>query len=107
MIFKPVTFHLADILAHAYMPHQHYKVMHHEDGKDHVHYQINEAAKEDQPQQKGNTAKSENEIIITDRTDNITLCCFSIASVYYDAYTTSLPSVCLRMPAPPPRMIVY
>jgi hypothetical protein len=51
-VCKPLSVWLADALAHGAFEHQHMTGVHHHQGKDHVHFQMNKAANDDAPEQK-------------------------------------------------------
>ncbi|MBE7170107.1 MAG: hypothetical protein INR73_05925 [Williamsia sp.] len=44
---KPLTIWVSDLMAHAFFEQEHLTTMHHQQGKDHVHYQIAKTAGED------------------------------------------------------------
>jgi hypothetical protein len=101
-VCKPLSIWFADVLAHSYSGHQHLGVVHQEDGKDHVHYQIGKAAGEDIPAQKQSTPKSIDDVTVATFVEAISRINFPVIAKCYQRNTSSLCAVFLPVPAPPP-----
>lgn len=89
-------------MAHSYASHHHLNVVHHDEGKDHVHDQIGKAAKDDAPEQKTATPKGGDEVTVAAFIEKLSLNHFTLTSRHYLNSTASLHDVFLPLAAPPP-----
>lgn len=102
---KPVAVWFADVMAHAYTGHQHLKAVHREGGRDHVHYQMNKAAKDDAPEQKTATPKNNEDVTVPSFVESL-LCMDGFVKNEHSSFkATQLPAVFLSIQLPPPRRL--
>lgn len=100
---KPLAVWFADVMAHGYFGHSHTAVVHREGGRNHVHYQMNKAAKDDAPEQKNTAPKNNEDVTVASfiesplRTDGFVMSERSVLEV------AQLPAVFLSVQGPPPR----
>lgn len=104
VILKPVTPYVSDAVAHIFYYSQHMATVHYENGKMHVHREIVNNAKEDQPVREIPASKKENST--TDHTSlqqKLSIQVLPVNISYHIPFTTSLLNNYLAAEYPPPR----
>jgi hypothetical protein len=102
-MLKPVSPYIADAIAHLFYYTQHMETVHYQNGKFHVHREILDNAKKDEPAKENPSSKKDNaasdHIILQQK---ITFHCFQVRS-YSIFSSTGLPDQSRQADYPPPR----
>lgn len=105
-IAKPVSIWFADVMAHSYFGHRHTSVVHHEGGRDHVHYQIGKAAKDDAPEQKTATPKSNEDVTVAAFVESLLRHDGFVDTKQYIPQAVQLSTLSLAVHPPPPWVVL-
>ncbi|MEO7312860.1 MAG: hypothetical protein ABIX01_20920 [Chitinophagaceae bacterium] len=104
MLLKPVLPYVSDFLAHAFWKYEHIATVHKENGKTHIHYELQQAAKENGTDK--SNAASNMETSVTPHVMSLLAYDFSLLPVrqsHWPAFIFYLPSVKLSGNYPPPK----
>ncbi len=103
-LLKAPTIWLADVIAHACFPEHHKSVLHKEGGRYHVHYQISEAAKQEQPQPRSSTPCATDEVAVLAAWEELPMVHYipPLRPIFIDTQPSEIP---LQVFLPPPRLI--
>ena len=105
VMVKPVLPYISDFAAHTFFYAQHMATVHYQNGKLHVHREIIDNAKKNDPSKENPSSKKEDSV-----NDHISLLqknkqpCFHEINNYLISYSSSLASIYLQADYPPPRV---
>ena len=105
VMVKPVLPYISDFAAHTFYYAQHMATVHYQNGKFHVHREIIDNAKKNDPAKENPSSKKGDSV-----NDHISLLqnnkqpCFHEINNYRISYSSSLPSSYLQADYPPPRV---
>ena len=104
-MLKPVVPYISDAVAHIFYYSQHMATVHYQNGKLHVHKEIIDNAKKNDPAKESPSSKKENSF-----NDHISLLqknkqpCFHEINNYRIPYSSSVSAIYLHSDYPPPRV---
>ncbi|MES2776265.1 MAG: hypothetical protein V4722_18970 [Bacteroidota bacterium] len=104
ILVKPVLPYVADFLAHAFWKYEHIATVHQENGKTHIHFELQKAAKETGGEKNNLPSKTENEV--TPHVIAIVAYDFVIVEDNQNQFSSGiyyLPSISIGANYPPPK----
>jgi hypothetical protein len=105
VMLKPVAPHFSDLVAHVFYYSQHMATVHYENGKLHVHKEIIDNAKKDEPEKQIPSSKKDNfasDHISVQRSDELQE--MTLTLKHTNPHSSSLTNIELLTDYPPPRI---